>query len=129
MTVTPEVAQGVEEIRKVFHGHVVEVIEEAQGGAFVIVRDVRIGEKYAPATTWLGFLIPFQYPRADVYPHYVDGSITRVDTRPHGSGISGRMDWQNRSALQISRRSNHWDSATDTAALKAVKVLEWFAAQ
>ena len=129
MTVTPEVKQGVEEVRASFPGHVVEVVDEAQGGAYVVIRDLPIGGKYIPSTTWLGFLIPFQYPRADVYPHFVDASIVRVDNKGHGGGISGRMDWQNRSALQISRKSNHWDAASDTAALKTVKVLEWFIAQ
>ena len=79
MTVTPEVKQGVEEVRASFPGHVVEVVDEAQGGAYVVIRDLPIGGKYIPSTTWLGFLIPFQYPRADVYPHFVDASIVRVD--------------------------------------------------
>jgi hypothetical protein len=37
--------------------------------------------------------------------------------------------WRDRPALQLSRRSNRWSAATDTAVLKAVKVLTWLASR
>jgi hypothetical protein len=36
------------------------------------------------------------------------------------------VDWNDRQALQLSRRSNRWNPATDNAALKAEKVIKWF---
>lgn len=122
---TPEVQAAVEEIRQTFAGHRVDVEEEPQGGAYVIVHDLVVGERFAPTTTWFGFLITFQYPSADVYPHFIDGSLRRADGKPHATGISGPTQWQNRTVLQISRKSNRWNPTVDTAAAKLLKVLEW----
>jgi hypothetical protein len=123
--VTPEVQTAVEEIRQTFAGHRVDVEEESQGGAYVIVHDLVVGERYTPTTSWFGFLITFQYPRADVYPHFMDGALCRMDGKSHPTGISGPTQWQSRSVLQISRKSNRWNPAVDTAAAKLLKVLDW----
>ena len=122
---TPEVEEALEEIRTTFSGHNVTIEPEKQGGAYVIVHDVNISQVYNPPVTWIGFLIDFQYPRSDVYPHFVDGSIKRADNRALGEGFSGPNNWQGRQAIQVSRRSNHRNSAVDTAALKLLKVIEW----
>ena len=125
----PDVIAAIEEIRAAFPEHRVEVMPEAQGGAYVIVHDLDVGTQYAPAKSWCGFLITFQYPRADVYPHFVDGNLRRKDGSSYGGGISGPVNWQSRSALQVSRRSNHWNPTVDTAAAKLSKVLEWLRTQ
>jgi hypothetical protein len=39
--------------------------------------------------------------------------------------ISAGHTWQKKNALQVSRKSNHWNAATDTAVTKLVKVLAW----
>lgn len=122
---TPEVERAIDEIRRSFPDHQVTVEPEGQGGAYVVVHGLPIGERYVPPNTWVGFLITFQYPYADVYPHFIDGAVRRVDGRGHASGFSGPTPWRGRSALQISRRSNHLNPATDTAALKLMKVLQW----
>lgn len=120
----PSVKQAVDEIRQAFVDHQITAEEEEQGGAIVIVHDIDIGDTYTPATTWVGCLITFQYPRADVYPHFIDGNVKRVDGKPLGGGFSSRT-WQDRPAHQVSRRSNHRNPAVDTAAIKLVKVIEW----
>jgi hypothetical protein len=123
---TPEVEAAIEEIKQTFVGHTVHVEPEAQGGAIVVVDDLAIGERYRPSISWFGFTIPFQYPRADVYPHFVTPDLQRVDGRGLGQGFSGPTSWNNnKSAIQISRRSNRWDPSLDTAAGKLLKVLEW----
>jgi len=124
---TPEVQAAVEEIRSAFPGHITVEAEE-QGGAYVILDIVELGDTYSPSSSWIGFLITFQYPDADVYPHFIDGSVRRCDGTNHAEGVSGPTDWRGRSALQLSRRSNRWNAATDTALLKLNKVLEWFRA-
>ena len=126
---TPEVANAVEEVKAAFPGLQVDVTPEAQGGAYVVVHGLPVGPSYAPAHTWVGFLIPFLYPHADVYPHFVDGSLRKGSGAPHGVGITGPTAWNGRAALQVSRRSNRWNPATDTAALKLAKVLEWLRSQ
>jgi hypothetical protein len=95
------------------------------GGAVVIIENVTVGERYRPSSTWLGFQINAAYPDSDVYPHYA-GELARVDGQPHGPAIQA-MTWNGRPGLQISRRSNRWNPATDNAALKAQKVIQWLA--
>ena len=121
---TPEVSAAVEEIRQTFAGHTVDVEEEAQGGASVVVRDLDVGNRYKPASTWIGFLITFQYPAADVYPHFTVGGFARADDTALGNGFSV-VQWREMPAVQISRRSNRWNPAADTAAGKLLKLLEW----
>jgi Prokaryotic E2 family E len=126
---TPEVAAAVQEIKHAFPDRRVEVFPEEQGGAYVIVPDLDLGARYTPSTSWCGFLITFQYPRADVYPHFLDGSVRRSDGGGFPAGITGPTTWQDRQALQVSRRSNRWNPALDTALTKLVKVLEWVRSQ
>jgi hypothetical protein len=121
---TPEVTQAVEEIRRTFDGRRVDVENEDQGGAYVVVHDLSLGPSYLPATSWCGFLVTFQYPYADVYPHFIDGGLRRSDGRPLGEGFS-QTTWRGRAAVQVSRRSNRWNAAVDTAVGKLLKVLEW----
>ncbi len=122
---TPEVEVAIAEIKAAFPGSAIEVATEPQGGAYLIVQDLAIGERFIPNSTWIGFLITFQYPAADVYPHFIRGDLKRADGQSFPAGISGPMTWQNQSALQVSRRSNRWTSGVDTAASKLAKVLSW----
>ena len=122
---TPEVQQAIAEIQQAFPAHTVEVEAEAQGGAHVIVHDLVIGEQYVPFTTWIGFTISYQYPYADVYPHYLDAGLRRVDGLVQGAGLQFPVNWRNRQVIQVSRRSNRWNAAIDTAATKLTKVLTW----
>jgi len=128
---TPEVKQSIEEIRVAFEGHRIDVAPEPQGGAYVVVNDLKIGSRYDPQVTWFGFLITFQYPNADVYPHFIDGGVKRADGNHHGAGFSGPTTWPGRAGqvLQLSRRSNRWNPAFDNAAAKLAKVLEWVRTQ
>lgn len=111
-------------MRAQFSGHDVEVTFEPTGDAVVVVRDVVVGGQYEPSRTWLGFRINPLYPNSDVYPHYI-GRVSRVDGQPLGEGVTDTV-WNGLPALQLSRRSNHWNPRRDTAALKATKVLSWF---
>lgn len=126
---TPDVEQAIAELRQAFPGHPLQVEPEPQGGAYILVEHLLIGEQYCPSMSWVGFLLTFQYPHADVYPHFMDGVVQRVDGQGWGSGLSGPVSWNNRSSIQISRRSNRWNPGTDTAATKLTKVLEWLRSQ
>ena len=116
----------VDQLRAAFPENRIEIQEDGQGGAWVIIEDLRVGAMYTPETTWIGFRITFQYPNADVYPHFVRGDLTRKDLRPLGDGISGGHRFLGRGALQLSRRSKRLNPATDTALLKLMKVMDWF---
>ncbi|MGB8020003.1 MAG: hypothetical protein WCF04_02115 [Candidatus Nanopelagicales bacterium] len=131
MTTTPDVAtpvdRAVEELRKQFAGHEMSIDHEFGGDAVVIIENIHVGDQYAPSATWLGFRISAAYPNADIYPHHI-GPVGRRDGGAHGAAVQ-RVTWKGRPALQLSRRSNGWNPRRDTAALKAAKVLAWFADQ
>jgi hypothetical protein len=123
----PPVERAVADIRATFVGHQVDVQPDPDGGAYVKVHDLLLGEQYAPSVSWVAFHITFQYPHADVYPHFCVAGLKKrgedvVD--PFHKG-----DWKTPSstvvATAVSRRSNHWNPAADTAAIKLMKVLEW----
>ena len=124
MTMNPEVADAIEKIRATVQPSLVTVREDGEGGAFVIVEGTDPGPLYEQPDTWIGFRITFQYPYSDVYPHYVRGDLTRRDQQPLGEGTSPAT-FEGRPAIQLSRRSNHLNPATDTAVIKLLKVLTW----
>jgi hypothetical protein len=125
--VTTEVEEAIAEVRAQFPGHKVDISPEDQGGAYVVVHDLDIGKSYQPSTTWVGFLISYLYPQPDVYPHFIDVQVKRVDGNPLGDSFSGPTTWPGREGQvsQVSRRSKPWNPATDTAATKLAKVLDW----
>ena len=84
---TPAVAQAIEEIRCTFEGCDVEVEPDGSGGAVVVVRGVPLGCPYAQAEVWFGFHITFQYPYADVYPHFTNPELARTNGANLGSGF------------------------------------------
>lgn len=126
MAIREPVARAIDQIRKAFPESQVSVREDGQGGAYVIVDPVHLGERYEPRETWIGFRLTFQYPYADVYPHYIRGDLRRVDQRPLvGDGLQASQSFEGRPAHQVSRRSNRLNPQTDTALLKLEKVVAW----
>ena len=123
-TIVPEVAKAIEEIRSTFEGCAVEAERDGSGGAIVVVRGIPLGCPYRQTEVWIGFQVTFQYPYADVYPHFTNAELTRSDGSGLGGGF-GTASFQGQPAIQISRRSNRLDPETDTAALKLLKVVRW----
>jgi hypothetical protein len=123
---TEEVAAAVHDIERAFPAASVTVSPDANGGAWVTVDPVNLGDRWAPTTTWLGFHIASTYPYADVYPHFLDGSVRLADGGlPQGVTENAAFPGHAERCLQVSRRSNRWDPTEDTAANKAVKVITW----
>lgn len=122
--VSPAVAKAIEEVRCSLEACQVDVEADGSGGAVVLVRGVPLGAPYAQATVWIGFHITFQYPYADVYPHFTNPGLERVDGVALGSGF-GSATFRGQPAIQISRRSNRLNPDRDTAALKLLKVVKW----
>ncbi len=123
------VEQAIDEIRKSFLGHQVDVEADDDGGAFVKVHNLCLGPQYEPERSWVAFHVTFQYPFADVYPHFVPGGLKRKDGAVLGEAFNAGSEWKTPSgsepAVCVSRRSNHWDSTADTAVIKLDKVLAW----
>ena len=127
---TPEIETAVEQIRQTFAGCELTTRDDGEGGAFIIVEGVSPGSTFRQETTWVGFHLTFQYPFSDVYPVFVRGDLSRTDGRSiAGPGIQTGYTFEGRPAVQLSRRSNHLNPATDTAALKMLKVIKWLGEQ
>ena len=124
----PEVEQAVDELRTVYGDEEVAVVPRDDGGAIVTIASIDVGTTYSPRWTWLKFAISFQYPYADIYPLFVGPDLVRTDGHPHGQGITS-SSFEGESALQLSRRNNHLNPEIDTAARKAIKVIEWLRQQ
>ncbi len=123
--IQPQIEKAIEEIRSSFPDCRIEVESDGAGGAYVLVHDVLLGPPYAQQKIWVGFQITFQYPYADVYPHFTVHELARIDGKPLGDGIGNGANFRGKVAVQLSRRSNKLNPATDTAALKLLKVIQW----
>lgn len=121
---TPAVEKAIGEIRSSFSDCEVAIDEDGSGGVYVKVEPIPLGRPYAQDTIWIAFQITYQYPYADVYPHFTCSDLRRADGRSLGEGL-GQATYRGTPAIQISRRSNRLNPATDTAALKLLKVLQW----
>lgn len=121
---TPEVEAAVAELVSAFPKATVTATSTGDGGADVTIDPVDPGPAYNERETWVRFNIGFQYPHADVYPIFVRPDLVRADGADHPEGIALGSVGDTR-ALQLSRRSNRLNPASDTAALKVTKVLHW----
>ena len=122
--VTPAVRKAIDEIVAGFPTARVKADPCGNGGAYVVVQDVQLAKIYEQAETWVGFHITYQYPFADVYPHFVRPDLRRADGDSLGMAMTSGA-FRGHPAIQLSRRSNHWNPARDTALLKLQKVLRW----
>jgi len=122
--VVATVVRAIEEIRHNFEDCVVETNPDGHGGTSVVVRGIPMGHPYVQPKIWVGFLITQQYPYADVYPHFTNAELARVDGNDVGGGF-GTAFFQDQPAIQISRRSNKLNREQDTAALKLLRVIKW----
>lgn len=129
MALTPEVQLAIEELRSTFDTTEVVVEEVGDGGAWVRLGPVEMGAQYAQGETWIAFLISFQYPSADVYPHFVRPDLARRDGQPLGVAFQS-VQWGPAAlpGVQVSRATRQIDPAVDTAALKLLKVLDFIGA-
>ena len=119
------VEEAVAEIRDAFPDAEVTTTEDGEGGAHVLVSRVPLADFYAQRDTWVGFHITHPYPFSDVYPHFVREDLRYTNGSGLRTGLSSGHNYQGCKAVQISRKSNHYNPVTDTALLKLHKVLRW----
>ena len=130
MAITEEVQVALEELRASFPESSLALEETGDGGAWVRLEPVPTGPAFSQAETWIAFHIPYNYPEADVYPHFIRPDLVRADGQPPGVGFQPSIGcWTGGAmmATQLSRRTNTLDSATNTAVGKLLKVLKWLA--
>ncbi len=125
---TTEVEQAIQLIKDAFSEHTVNVTEESQGGAYVEIIDIPLSETYIQEKTWIGFLITFQYPESEVYPHFVRHDLSRRDGKALESGFSS-SNWKENAATQLSRKTKNFSPDSDHALTKLMKVIDWLNSQ
>ena len=129
------VAKALDELRAGAPGTGVRSQPDADGGAYVIVDGIEIGA-FDPERSWIGFHLVWSYPDADVYPHFIDAPVRYTGDGPapndHPDGAlptsitrGATMPGFEIPALQVSRRSPRWNSETDTALCKLLRVIEF----
>ena len=119
------VATAIDELKRAFPSSDVCSQEDGSGGAYVVVEDVAIGDKYRPSSTWVGGHITALYPYADIYPLFIAGNVCRVDGVAFKPPITPGAQFLQRPALQVSRRNNHTQHYPQAAVAKFVKVLHF----
>lgn len=130
------VATAIKEIAEAGIGTGIRTKEDADGGAFVIVDGVQIGDSFTPSVSWIGFHVVWAYPDSDVYPHFADPALRYVGSQPvpnqHPEGSlptaltrGAVMPGFEVPAIQISRRSNHRNAETDSALQKMLRIIEF----
>jgi hypothetical protein len=120
-----EVSTAIEELKRQFDNSSLRTREDGQGGAFVVMEPVELGQKYRPAVTWIGFQIPAQYPYADIYPVFIGGDVVRADGVAFVPPVTAGHHFEGRGAIQISRRSGAAQSGSQKATAKILKVLDF----
>ena len=119
------VRKAIEDIQAAFPEAACTSTPDGQGGAYVILDPVKPGGPYSQEDSWVGFQLTFQYPYADVYPHYVRHDLSRKDGEKLGEAFHQNQSFQDRPAVMVSRKSTRLNPSTDTALLKLQKVLQW----
>lgn len=120
-----EVANGIEELRRQFSDAAVVCRDDEQGGAYVRIEPISLGERYQPAETWVGFHIPAQYPYADIYPVFVGAEIRRTDGAAFAAPVTCGHHFEGMQAIQVSRRSPAAVTGGQRATVKVLKVIDF----
>lgn len=120
-----EVSTAIEELKRQFGTSSFTVREDDQGGAYVLMEPVALGERYRPTTTWVGFQIPAQYPYADIYPVFIGADVARADGVGFVAPVTPGHNFEGRPAIQVSRRSAAAQSGSQKVLAKILKVLDF----
>ncbi|MDE0006443.1 MAG: hypothetical protein OXQ29_27450 [Rhodospirillaceae bacterium] len=123
----PHVAKAVDELDRAFPSSPILSREDGEGGAYVIVEHVTIGPKYKPCSTWFGGHITALYPYADIYPLFIGADVRRVNGVAFDAPVTPGAQFEQRPALQVSRRNNHTQNYPQTAVAKFLKVQQFLA--
>lgn len=135
MTTTPEstakaaVREALDSVKSAFPDCGLAAHADGQGGLWVELTGVPLGNPYQQADTFVVFLLPFTLPGSDIYPMFIRRDLSRIDGQPLGEGFQAtELSWpaenSPRPVVQVSRRTRG-AFASQTAQQKIVKVLDW----
>jgi hypothetical protein len=139
VTTTPDAAaktavlRALEVLRGAFPDWSVHAYPDGQGGLWVEMTGVPLGQPYVQEDTFLVFLLPFTLPGSDIYPMFVRPDLNRIDGAPLGDGFAvTELSWPAeqvpRPVVQVSRRTRG-SFAQQTSSQKVSKVLDWMMAR
>ena len=122
----PEVAEAVRDILKHFSDKV-DVSPDGAGGAIVSLQS-DMGSLYVNSDeVTLNFVIPFNYPHAQVKDFYVIPELIKQDgTNPSGDGFHTNQDFDGQRATLVSRHVKDYNADRDKCMVaKLAKVLNY----
>ena len=120
-----EVAEAIEQLKRAYAPSAVTVTDDGQGGAYVVVEAVDLGERFVPATSWMGGHLSPLYPSADIYPVFIDAGVRRADGKAFEVPITAGANFQGRPAWQVSRINRQVQIAPQTAVMKFAKIRDF----
>lgn len=120
-----EVSKAIKELEVQFGDSSLTIRDDGQGGAYILIDSVHLGSRYKPESTWLGFQIPAQYPYADIYPVFMGAEVSRADEIEFSVPITRGHSFENRQAIQISRRNGAANNGSQKASMKLLKILDF----
>ena len=124
-TLSEELRSAISELEATFGAGNMTVVS-AIGGVWVEIAGIDLGPRWNPRATWLAFHVASTYPYADIYPLFIDSACELAGGGlPPAVSANATIPTRERVCLQISRKSNRWDPARDTAAAKVIKVIDW----
>jgi hypothetical protein len=132
----PAVEAAIAEVRAGLPDQAVRVKPDSDGGAYIIVDGLTIGDCFAPPASWIGFQVTWTCPDADTYPHFIDPAVRYIgqgeapNQYPEGNlptsmTRNATMPGFDLPAIQVSRRSNHRDATTDGPLQKLLRVIQF----
>jgi len=124
-----EVSTAVNELRAQFQPSEVIAREDGEGGAYIIIENVFIGNVLTPSRSWVGFHISALYPYADIYPLFIDGKLSRADGAALQAPLSVGHAFESRQAIQVSRRNSTATNAGMKAVFKVTSVINYLEKQ
>jgi len=122
--IKPKVEEAVALLKPRYGATHIQADPDGQGGAFVTVDKVPLGAPFQQSDTWVGFQLTAVFPYADVYPHFTQPDLTRMDGAALGEGTS-LASFRDQPALQLSRRSKNVEPSPEMAIRKLLRVLAW----
>lgn len=130
VALSPQLCGAIEELEATFPEAEARVTADGDGGAWIVIDPVDLGDHWTPRETWVGFHLAANYPYADVYPLFISPDCRLSDGRglPLAVSTGASIPVQTGTCCQVSRRSNRWNPTRDTVTIKVIKVCAWLAA-
>jgi hypothetical protein len=126
---TEEQADALESVRKTFPKHAVDHEETADGGLWVIMREVAIGDGWNRPLIDLAVKLQVTFPTTPPYPFYCEPGLVRANGQVFSPTQSTSIDiGDGVQRTQISLRINtqeRFDTDNETLGSRFVAVIAW----